>query len=64
MDVLRGRSEVATHELSLLFAILTIPTSYWAGASLFGRRTGSISAALAAGAPYLNTYGQETPCTP
>ncbi|MEA2145780.1 MAG: mannosyltransferase [Solirubrobacteraceae bacterium] len=57
---LRGRSEVSTHELSLLFAVLTIPASYWAGASLFGRRTGLIAAVLAAGAPYLTTYGQET----
>jgi mannosyltransferase len=57
---LRGRSEVSTHELSLLFAVLTIPASYWAAASLFGRRTGLIAAVLAAGAPYLTLYGQET----
>ena len=57
---LRGRSEVATHELSVVFALLTIPTAYWAGASLFGRRTGLICAVLAAGVPYLTTYAQET----
>jgi mannosyltransferase len=55
-----GRGEVATHELSLLFGLLTIPVSYWAGASLFGRRAGVICAVLAAGAPYLTTYAQET----
>ncbi len=57
---LRGTSEVATHELSLIFAMLTIPVAYWAGASLFNRRTGLACAVLAAGAPYLTTYAQET----
>src|SRR5947209_11056742 len=56
----RGHSEVATHEFSLIFALLAIPAAYWAGASLFGRRTGLIAALLAAGAPYLTTYAQET----
>jgi mannosyltransferase len=55
-----GRGEAATHELSLLFALLTIPASYWAGTSLFGRRAGVMCAVLAAGAPYLTTYAQET----
>jgi hypothetical protein len=57
---LRGSYEVATHELSLVFALLVIPAAYWAGSSLFSRRTGLLCAALAAGAPYLTTYGQET----
>jgi hypothetical protein len=56
----RGHGEVATHELSLIFALLCIPAAYWAGASLFGRRVGLICAGLAAGVPYLNTYAQET----
>lgn len=56
----RGRSEIATHELSLIFALLTIPVAYWAGTSLFDRRTGLACAVLAAGAPYLTIYGQET----
>ena len=55
-----GRSEVATHELSLCFALLTIPVGYWAGASLFDRRSGLVCAVLAAGAPYLTTYADET----
>ncbi len=57
---LRGRDEVATHELSLIFALLTIPVGYWAGASLFDRRSGLFCAVLAAGAPYLTQYAQET----
>jgi hypothetical protein len=56
----RGHSEVATHELSLIFALLTIPVAYWAGASLFGRRVGLISALMAALVPYLTAYAQET----
>lgn len=55
-----GRSETATHELSLLFGMLTIPAAYWAASSLFGRRTGLIAAVLAAGLPYLTAYAQET----
>jgi hypothetical protein len=57
---IRGHGEVATHELSLIFALLTIPVAYWAGASLFDRLTGLICAGLAAGLPYLTTYAQET----
>jgi hypothetical protein len=55
-----GHSEVATHELSLVFALFTIPVAYWAGASLFDRRVGLIAAGLAALMPYLTTYAQET----
>jgi mannosyltransferase len=55
-----GRGEVATHLLSLLFALLTIPAAYWAGKSLSSRRAGGMCAVLAAGLPYLNTYAQET----
>ena len=35
-----GRSEADTHVLSLLFALLTIPSALWAGWTLFGRRGG------------------------
>lgn len=55
-----GRSEVATHELSLLFSLLSIPVAYWAGATLFERRAGLICAGLAAGVPYLTRYATET----
>jgi mannosyltransferase len=55
-----GSHEAATHALSLTFALLTIPVAYWAGATMFTRRVGLISAALAATLPYLTTYAQET----
>jgi mannosyltransferase len=55
-----GRGEVATHELSLVFSMLTIPVAYWIGRTLFDRRTGLICAMLAAALPYLTTYAQET----
>jgi mannosyltransferase len=55
-----GRSEAATHELSLVFALLTIPVAYWACSSIFDRRVGLIGAVLAATVPYLTTYGEET----
>jgi mannosyltransferase len=55
-----GRSETATHALSLVFALMTVPAAYWGGASLFGRRVGVSAAILAAGLPFLTTYAQET----
>lgn len=55
-----GTTEPATHALSLIFATLTIPAAYWAGASIYDRRAGLFCAALAAGAPYLNSYARET----
>jgi hypothetical protein len=55
-----GRSEEATHALSLLFALLSIPTALWAGWSLFGRRVGWIAALFAALNPFLTIYAQET----
>jgi mannosyltransferase len=57
---LRGRSEIATHELSLLLVLFTVPVAYWAGASLTRRRTGLICATLAAGTPFLTNCGEET----
>jgi hypothetical protein len=57
---LRGSTEIATHELSLIFSLLTIPAAYWAGTSLSDRKTGLICGGLAAGVPYLTAYGQET----
>jgi hypothetical protein len=55
-----GHGEVATHTLSLGFALLTVPVAYWGGSSLFGRRTGMYAAVLAAGLPFLTSYAQET----
>ena len=39
-----GASEAATHALSLVFGLLTIPVGMWAGWSLFGRRAGVMAA--------------------
>jgi 4-amino-4-deoxy-L-arabinose transferase-like glycosyltransferase len=55
-----GHDEVATHWLSLVFALITVPVSYWGGSSLFGRRAGLMSAILAAGVPFITSYAQET----
>ncbi len=55
-----GTSEAATHALSVLFAILTIPAALWAGWSLFNRRAGYAAALLAALNPFLTVYAQET----
>ncbi len=55
-----GRSETATHVLSLIWALAAIPVAYWAGSSVFDRRTGTYCAVLAAGLPFLTSYAQET----
>jgi hypothetical protein len=55
-----GESEAATRALSLLFAALAVPVSFWAGNALFGRRAGTIAALGAAGCPFLSYYAQET----
>jgi len=55
-----GASESATHALSLLFGLLTIPAGYWAGSSLFGRRAGLMAATLFAFSPFLTQYAGET----
>jgi mannosyltransferase len=55
-----GPSESATHAMSLLFALLTIPIGMWAGWSLFGRRAGYMAAILFAFSAFLTQYSQET----
>ena len=55
-----GTSEAATRALPLLFALLAVPASYWAGSAVFGRRAGALAAAGAAGCPFLTYYAQET----
>jgi len=55
-----GSTEAATRGLSLVFALLAIPASFWAGARLFSRRAGVLAAAGAAGSPFLTYYAQET----
>ena len=55
-----GTSESATHGLSLLFGLLTVPVGMWAGWSLFGRRAGVMAAVLFAFNAWLTYYAQET----
>jgi hypothetical protein len=55
-----GASESATHSLSLLFGLLTVPVGMWAGWTLFGRRAGLIAAVLFAFNAWLTNYAQET----
>jgi hypothetical protein len=55
-----GASETATHALSLLFGLLTIPVAMWAGWSLFGRRAGLIAAVFFAFNAWLTQYAEET----
>src|SRR3954451_14533126 len=55
-----GSSEAATRALALVFAVLTVPASWWAGTVVGGRRAGWLAAAGAAGCPFLTYYAQET----
>ena len=55
-----GTSETATHWLSVVFAVATVPAAFWAARTLFGSRAGWIAAALAAINPFLTYYAQET----
>src|SRR3954462_12577781 len=57
---LAGRSEAATHALSLLFALLAVPVAFWAGRALFGERAAWVAAVLTALNPFLTVYAQET----
>ena len=55
-----GRSEPATHAMSLLFAVLTVPATWWAAKAVFGGRAAWMGALLAATNPFLTQYAQET----
>ncbi|MGH2873380.1 MAG: glycosyltransferase family 39 protein [Solirubrobacteraceae bacterium] len=55
-----GSSESATHSLSLVIALVTIPVAMWVGWALDGRRAGFFAAILFAFSSYLTRYGQET----
>ena len=54
-----GRSEESVHGLSVLFATLCVPVAFWAGWTLFGRRTAWIAALVAALNPFVTQYAQE-----
>jgi uncharacterized membrane protein len=55
-----GSGEAATRALSLLFATLAVPVSWWAGGALSGRRTAGLAAVGAAACPFLTVYAQES----
>jgi mannosyltransferase len=55
-----GTGEAATHSLSLVFGVLTIPVGAWACWTLFGRRAGIMAALLFAFNAWLTSYAQET----
>lgn len=55
-----GSGESATHALSLLIAIVSIPLAMWFGWSLAGRRAGIYAAALFAFSSFFTEYAQET----
>ncbi|MFZ0089257.1 MAG: glycosyltransferase family 39 protein [Solirubrobacteraceae bacterium] len=55
-----GTSERATHALSLIIGLLTIPVAMWVGQSFGGRRAGFFAAVLFAFSSFLTRYAQET----
>jgi mannosyltransferase len=55
-----GSAEASTHVLSVLFALGTVVAAWWVGRSLFGRRVGWFTVALAAVNPLLALYANET----
>jgi mannosyltransferase len=55
-----GRSEAGVRGLSLLFALLAIPASWWAGRAVFGTAKAAwLAALLSAFNPFLSQYAQE-----
>jgi mannosyltransferase len=56
---LAGDGDGAARSLSLVFAGLAVPVSWWAGTAVGGRRAGAVAAAVAAGSPFLSYYAQE-----
>src|SRR5579875_1957709 len=55
-----GDSETATHSLSLVFGVLSVPVGGLGAGRLFGRRTGVYAAVLFALNAWLTAYAQET----
>jgi mannosyltransferase len=54
-----GTGEAATRALSLVFAAVAVPASWWAGSVVGGRRAGAVAAAIVAVCPFLTHYAQE-----
>jgi hypothetical protein len=55
-----GNTQTATHWLSEICAVLTIPVGYWAGNSISGKRAGLMTATLFAFSSFLDYYSVET----
>ncbi|HET9123858.1 MAG TPA: glycosyltransferase family 39 protein [Solirubrobacteraceae bacterium] len=55
-----GDSETATHSLSMIFGVLTVPVGGLGAGKLFGRRAGIYAAVLFALNAWLTSYAQET----
>ncbi len=55
-----GSGEAATHWLSEIFAVLTIPIGYWGGLRIAGKRAALMTATLMAASAFLDYYSQET----
>jgi mannosyltransferase len=55
-----GSGEGATHGLSVVFAVLTVPAAFWAGRTLGGARSGWMAAVVAGCHPFLTFFAQET----
>ena len=55
-----GDSETASHSLSLVFGVLTVPAGGWGAWKLFGQRAGVMAAILFAFNAWLTAYAQET----
>src|SRR5688500_6359990 len=55
-----GEGEAATRALSLIFALIAVPVAFWAGNTIFDRRTGVVAAVGVGACPFLNYYAQET----
>src|SRR5215217_264032 len=56
---LTGTSEEATRIFSVICALVAVPVSFWAAATLFGSRAGWMAAVLAATNPFLTRFAQE-----
>ncbi len=55
-----GNSAAATHSMSLLFGLLTVPVSWWGARSMFGTRVAVFAAFLFATNAFITVYSQET----
>lgn len=55
-----GRSEQATHALSMIAALACVPVAWWSGRRLFGLWAARAAAAMVATCAYLDYYSTET----